>query len=229
MKSYKKFGGFFLVAVFAAIVMGLLGTQPNWQSVWSQVSRESLVEFFSEANRSPVRGIGLFVLAHVIANAIGIPGTLLVVVGGAVYGMWWGTLWSVIGATLGAIAAFLLARYFLHGWFKRRFGKRPFFQRLNRTLCQGGLSCILVIRFSPISPFNAVNFALGLTPVALRNYALGTFIGIIPGTLAYTWLGVTGAEALSTGRLLPLVCCLTVLMLLSLLPLLMQRYRVPTD
>lgn len=233
MKSYKKFGGFFLAAVLAAISISILRTGSDGQAVLpavlSKVSRAHLIEFFSEANRSPVRGIGLFVLAHVVANAVGVPGTLLVVVGGAVYGMWWGTLWSVIGATLGAIAAFLLARYFLYDWFKQRFGTRPFFQRLNSTLCKGGLSCILVIRFSPISPFNAVNFALGLTPVPLRNYAIGTFIGIVPGTLAYTWLGVTGAEALSTGRLLPLFCCLTLLMLLSLLPLLLQRYRVPTD
>ena len=175
---------------------------------------------------SPSRlSIGLFVLAHVVANAVGIPGTLLVVVGGAVYGLWWGTLWSVIGATLGAIAAFWLSRYLLHDWFKRRFHHRPLFKKLNHTLCRNALGCVLTIRFSPASPFNVVNFVFGLLPVPLGPYALGTFIGIIPGTLAYTWLGVTGKEAFSGGSLLPLFCCLLGLMLLSALPIFIRRHQ----
>lgn len=214
------------IAACVAICGPLVAQNPNTlRSLSLLINREALIEFFSEMHSSPVRGVGLFVLAHIIANAIGVPGTLLVVVGGAVYGLWWGTVWSVIGATLGAIAAFLLARHLLYDWFKQRFHKRPFVQKLNAAICQNSLSCMLIVRFSPVSPFNVVNFALGLTPVSVKYYAAGTLIGIIPGTLAYTWLGVTGAEALSTGRLLPLILCLCVLMLLSTLPLVIQRYQ----
>ncbi len=164
-----------------------------------------------------------FLCAHVVANAVGVPGTLLVAVGGAVYGLWWGTALSVMGATMGAVIAFWLARYLLHGWFTQRFAHRPLFKKLDGMLCDRALSCVLTVRFSPISPFNVVNYAFGLTSVPVRDYALGTFIGIVPGTLAYTWLGVTGADALSGGSLIPLVICLLLLTLLAILPIWLRR------
>lgn len=222
----KKALGFLGLFTLAATV-SLCGHYIGWQILAMMFNRETLVQFFSDARSSPVRSVGMFVAAHVVANAIGIPGTLLVVVGGAVYGLWWGTVWSVIGATWGAIAAFWLSRYLLHDWFKRRFAHRPVLQKLNRALQANSLRCVLIIRFSPISPFNVVNFALGLTPVLAKHYAIGTLVGIVPGTLAYTWLGVTGAEALNSGSFWPLICCLTLLMLLSALPLVMQRYQSP--
>ncbi|MEM6450969.1 MAG: TVP38/TMEM64 family protein [Cyanobacteria bacterium P01_D01_bin.105] len=199
----------------------------NWDAAALLFDRQALIEFFSMAKENPVRSVSVFVLAHVVANAVGVPGTVLVIVGGAVYGLWWGMVWSVIGATLGAIAAFWLARYLLHDWFQKRFAHRPMFQRMNKTLCKNGLSCVLLVRFSPVSPFNVVNFAFGLTPVHVRFYALGTLIGIIPGTLVYTWLGVSGAEALSGGSLIPLFCCLAMLMLLSAVPFWLQRRSAP--
>ncbi|MEL6939796.1 MAG: TVP38/TMEM64 family protein [Cyanobacteria bacterium J06598_1] len=212
MKPNRKFWLFLVFTAVGAIAYSQIGRQ-NLSLLFDQTV---LTDFFKGAGPNSVY---FFICAHVVANAVGIPGTLLVVVGGAVYGLWWGTVWSVIGATLGAIAAFWLARYLLHDWFKQRFHHRPLFQKLNRTLCSDGLSCVLTIRFSPVSPFNAVNFALGLTHVSLRPYAVGTFVGIIPGTLVYTWLGVTGAQALNGGSLAPLIICLLLLMLLSALPL----------
>lgn len=214
----KKLNKKFWVLFAAAVCFTVGGSLVGWDSVAILFDREALIHFFSMTKENPTRSILFFVFAHVAANAVGIPGTLLVVVGGAVYGLWWGTVWSVVGATLGAIAAFWLARYLMRDWFQKRFAKKPMFQKLNDTICERGLSCVLVIRFSPISPFNVVNFAFGLTPVQVRSYALGTLIGIIPGTLAYTWLGVTGVEALRGGSLIPLLCCLTILMGLSALP-----------
>ena len=91
----------------------------------------ALTDFFDIAGPN---SIWVFMAAHVVAYAVGIPGTLLVVVGGAVFGLLWGTLWSVIGATLGALAAFLLARYLLHDWFKKRFYHKPVFKKINVAL-----------------------------------------------------------------------------------------------
>ncbi|PZO19367.1 MAG: TVP38/TMEM64 family protein [Leptolyngbya foveolarum] len=220
MKTTQKFGLLFL----SAIALTLLISSQTRQSLAPLLDPQTLTGVFAHTDTAfPIRSVSLFLAAHIIANAIGIPGTVFVVVGGAVYGLWWGTLWSVIGATLGAIAAFWLARYFLHNWFSARFKHNVYIQKISHTLCKKGLSCVLTIRFSPVSPFNLVNFALGLTPVSVRNYALGTLIGIIPGTLIYTWLGVTGAEALSGGQLLPLFCCLGVLALISAVPLIISR------
>ena len=222
MKLNKKFWVLFIATACFIVGSRVVG----WDAAALLFDQKTLVDFFLMAKENPVRSVLFFVLAHIAANAVGIPGTVLVVVGGAVYGLWWGTVWSVIGATLGAIAAFWLARYLMHDWFQKRFAQRPMFQKLNNALCKNGLSCVLFIRFSPISPFNVVNFALGLTPVEVRFYALGTLIGIIPGTLVYTWLGVTGVEALSGGSLIPLASCLTMLMALSALPFLLQRGSV---
>lgn len=164
----------------------------------------------------------VFIAAHIVATACGIPGTVLVIAGGAVFGVAWGTLWSVIGATLGAIAAFSVARYLLRDWFTRRFSHRPMFQRLNRAMACQGFTCVLAVRFVPISPFNLVNFLFGLTSVPLRSYSVGTFLGIIPGTFAYTWLGVTGAKALMGEGYWAFVSAMGLLVVLSLLPLLIR-------
>lgn len=172
--------------------------------------------------------IPVFLGAHTLAASIGLPGTVLVVLGGALFGLVWGTLWSIIGATVGAVVAFWLARYLLHGWFKRRFCRHPRFKgvykRLDHTMQKQALSCVLAVRFAPISPFNVVNFLFGLTSISVTPYALGTLVGIIPGTLAYTWLGVTGVDALQGGDRWPVILCLSLLMVLSLLPLVAQKY-----
>ncbi len=228
MRPNRKFWLCCLIALSVAIGCSFY----QGPSLAALFDRQALIQFFSASrvNSTGPSGlsIGFFVLAHIAANAIGIPGTLLVIVGGAVYGLWWGTLWSLIGATLGAIVAFWLARYLLHGWFKQRFHRHPLFKKLNHTLCYNALGCVLTVRFSPVSPFNVVNFAFGLTSVPLSAYAVGTLLGIVPGTLAYTWLGVTGAEAFSSGRLLPLFCGLLGLMLLSALPIVIRCYRSST-
>ncbi len=218
MRFTKKNWSLLIVAAALTVCLSMGGGR----SLAVLFDQMALTDFFEGAGHSSV---GLFLAAHVVANAVGIPGTLLVIVGGAVYGLWWGTLWSVIGASVGAIAAFSLARYLLSDWFKTRFHHKPIFQKsmfqsLNSKLCDRPLFCVLTVRFSPVSPFNVVNFAFGLTPVSLRAYAVGTFIGIIPGTLAYTWLGVTGATALESGNIGPLIVCLLMLMALSVLPLL---------
>ena len=164
--------------------------------------------------------VALFIGSHIIATTIGVPGTVLVVVGGMVFGLFWGTIWSVIGATSGAIAAFWVSRYLLRDWFKQRFSRNKALAKLNQIMDNQAFRCVLTIRFAPISPFNVVNFLFGLTPIGLKSYAAGTFLGIIPGTLAYTWLGVTGMEALEGEGLIPLFLALSLLVLLSLLPVL---------
>lgn len=171
--------------------------------------------------------VGLFILAHVLATVVGVPGTVLVVAGGAAFGLVWGTVWSVLGATMGAIAAFGLARYLLRDWTMHRLQHHQALQWVEQMACQNPLTCVLAVRFAPISPFNLVNFLFGLTSINLKPYALGTFLGIMPGTLAYTWLGVTGQQALRGEALLPLVTASSLLLLLSAMPLLVKRWRSP--
>jgi uncharacterized membrane protein YdjX (TVP38/TMEM64 family) len=164
-----------------------------------------------------------FVAAHIVATVLGVPGTLLVVAGGAMFGVAWGTLWSVLGATLGAIAAFALARYCLRRWCQRRFQHSPSLSQINAMLNGEAFWCVLALRLAPISPFNVLNFLLGLTPVSSRAYTLGTALGIIPGTALYTWVGAAGGQALSQRTWMPLAFALSGLAALSLTPLLLRR------
>lgn len=197
-----------------------------WQLVCVFLDHQALMAFFNGAGNWQV---AIFLGAHTLAAAVGVPGTVLVVMGGALFGLVWGTLWSILGATAGAVAAFWLARYLLHDWFERRFSHHPRFQglfkRLDQTMDEQALACVLAVRFAPISPFNVVNFLFGLTNISVRPYAVGTLIGIIPGTMAYTWLGVTGVDALRGGNWWPVALCLSLLTVLSLMPIFAQRYR----
>ena len=177
----------------------------------------------SQLERWGHSAVCLFILGYTIATVLGVPGTILTIAGGAVFGLFWGTLWSVVGATLGAIGAFWLARYLLRDWVKGRFQHHKALVSFHQAVLHKPLAFVLAVRFAPISPFNVVNFLFGLTPIDLRHYATGTFLGIIPGTLAYTWLGVTGEEALQGGDRLPFFLVLGMLSLLSLLPIFLKK------
>ncbi|MEM9246262.1 MAG: TVP38/TMEM64 family protein [Cyanobacteria bacterium P01_F01_bin.153] len=164
-----------------------------------------------------------FIGAHIVATAVGVPGTVLVLAGGVVFGVFYGTLWSVVGATLGAIAAFALTRTLLRDFITKRWGHSSQLQKLNHRLGRSPLAVVLAVRFAPISPFNVVNFLFGLTPISLRTYALGTFMGIIPGTALYTWTGSSGAEMLSGGNPVPFAIAISALGILSILPFVCGR------
>ncbi len=166
-----------------------------------------------------------FIITYIILTIIGIPGTLLTLAGGVVFGIWWGTLWSVIGATLGALGAFWTGRYLLRDYIKRKFGKHKALNKFNQAVKNKPISFVLAVRFAPVSPFNVVNFLFGLTPIHWVNYTIATFLGIIPGTLAYTWLGTSGAEALEGGEHTSFFLALGLLTLLSLIPLFHKKYN----
>ncbi|MEM9537397.1 MAG: TVP38/TMEM64 family protein [Cyanobacteria bacterium P01_E01_bin.45] len=166
----------------------------------------------------------LFVLLNILATSLGIPGTVLTVVGGAVFGLAWGTVWSAIGLSVGAICAFLIARYLFHDWAIARYGKHPLLMRLNQSIERHAMKLILAVRLFPISPFNLVNFLFGLTRTPLLEYGVGTAIGIIPGVVLYTWVGVSGRELLEGGGGLSFSLALTTLTVLSMLPIFARRW-----
>jgi uncharacterized membrane protein YdjX (TVP38/TMEM64 family) len=164
-----------------------------------------------------------FLMAHIIATMLGVPATLLVLAGGILFGLWWGSLWSLIGATLGAIAAFSVARHLLQDWFRRRFSQHTLMRNLDRLMDTHSFNCVLAVRFAPLSPFNLVNFLFGLTSVPLSAFALGTVVGIAPGTVAYTWLGLAGRDAIAGEGLWGLTLALGFLGLLAIVPIWIHR------
>lgn len=161
-----------------------------------------------------------FVLLFTVATSLGFPGNVMSLIGGAVFGLVWGTVWSLLGATFGAMGGFLLARTLLHKWFVRQFGHLTLLKRLNRAISEYPFNLVLASRFTPLSPFSLINFLFGLTSIDLKTYTWGTFLGLIPLTFAYSWLGITGHTALNGGDRLPVIFALILLTILSLMPML---------
>jgi uncharacterized membrane protein YdjX (TVP38/TMEM64 family) len=160
-----------------------------------------------------------FLILYFTLTIFGIPAIPITVAGGVFFGIFWGTFWSVIGATLGGIAAFGLTRSCLRNWVQKTLGHHPALIRFNRAATQMPLKFVLFVRLAPVFPFNLSNFLLGLTPIGYKPYIMGTFLGIIPGTLAYTSLGVTGKKALEQGDRLSIILSLIVAGILCLFPL----------
>jgi uncharacterized membrane protein YdjX (TVP38/TMEM64 family) len=138
----------------------------------------------------------LFVVIYIGACLLFAPGSILTMGAGFLFGLGMGTVVSSIGSTLGAGAAFLLARTLLRAPVQRWFASDPRFQALDEAVGEHGFKVVLLARLSPVLPFNLLNLAFGLTKVSLRDYLLASWIGMLPGALLYVYLG-TAAKNLT--------------------------------
>ena len=174
--------------------------------------------------RSSAWAPAVYVVAYAIATALALPGSVLTIVGGAVFGFGWGVVFVTIGANVGANAAFLLARGLGREGIERLIGPR--LQGLDRATSTHGFIGLLVLRLIPLVPFNALNFGSGLTAMRWRDYALATVIGIVPGTFVYVFFadalmqGSTQASAEARTRLF---VAGGLLVALSLIPFIAKR------
>ena len=139
----------------------------------------------------PVAHVALFALGTVLF----VPGVLFGLIGGVLFGPVWGTILNLAGATLGATAAFLVARYVAADWVRWKAGSR--LERIIRGVEAEGWRFVALTRLVPLIPFNLLNYALGLTRIPVVPYLLASLICMVPGTVAYTWLGYAGREALA--------------------------------
>jgi uncharacterized membrane protein YdjX (TVP38/TMEM64 family) len=135
----------------------------------------------------------LFVAGYVLATVLFLPGSVLTVAGGALFGPVAGTLYSLTGATLGATLAFLVARYVASDWVARRTGGR--LAAFMQGVAAEGWRFVAFVRLVPLLPFNALNYALGLTRIPLGQYVLASYLAMLPGAAAYTYIGYAGREA----------------------------------
>jgi uncharacterized membrane protein YdjX (TVP38/TMEM64 family) len=166
----------------------------------------------------------VFVLVYVTTTALGLPGSVVTIVGGVVFGFGWGALYNSIGANIGANAAFGLARMLGRDGVERIVGKR--IQRLNNAMLRHGLIGLLALRLIPLVPFNALNFGSGLTRLRWREYIIATMVGILPGTLVYTFFAdalVGGSMEASPAATVRVWIAGAMLLVLSLLPFIARR------
>jgi len=140
------------------------------------------------------RGVGplgavLLALAYVPACILFVPGSLLTLGAGFALGVPIGTVAVSAGSTAGAAAAFLLGRTLARDLIEARVSSDPRFLAIDRAVEREGFKIVLLTRLSPVFPFNLLNYAYGLTKVSFRDYLLASWIGMLPGTLMYVYLG----------------------------------------
>lgn len=129
---------------------------------------------------------GLFYIAGVV---LFFPGLLLTAPAGLLYGTLLGTLIVSPASVIGATCAFLVARYAARAWVTRKLEKYPKFAAIDRAVEKSGFKVILLLRLQPVLPFNLLNYALGLTRIRLRDYVVASWIGMLPATVLYVYLG----------------------------------------
>jgi uncharacterized membrane protein YdjX (TVP38/TMEM64 family) len=154
-----------------------------------------------------IRGMGLagavlYLAVYAVGTMLMMPATVLTLGAGFAYGPVYGSLLVVVANNLSALASFLLGRTVLRERVGRRLAGWPRFTAVDTAVAGRGFKVVLLLRLSPIFPFSVLNYSLSLTRVRLRDYAPATFLGMLPATLVYVYLGslVTSVAQLSSGE-----------------------------
>ena len=151
-------------------------------------SAEFLASFLVSIQNLGFIGVLAFVLIYVLATVALVPGSILTLGAGVIFGVVWGSIYVLIGAIIGETVAFLLGRYLVRDWITLKFIHNQTFIALDRALKREGWKIIFLTRLSPIFPFSLLNYAFGITGIALKDYFFGS-IGMIPMTITYVYFG----------------------------------------
>jgi uncharacterized membrane protein YdjX (TVP38/TMEM64 family) len=147
-------------------------------------------------------GLAIFAVGYIAAAVLFLPGSILTLGAGFAYGPIFGLLIVSPVSVLAATAAFALGRSIARPWVSRKVSGDPRFAAIDRAVGENGFKIVFLLRLSPLLPFNLLNYTLGLTRVRLRDYVAASFLGMLPGTLLYVYLGslVTSASELVGGH-----------------------------
>ncbi len=171
------------VVIFVVVVIALLtaaATLPivdwvRWLLTWV------------EENRAVSWAV--FIVVYIVATVFLVPGSLLTLGAGFVFGLPIGFVIVSFASVAGASCAFLVGRFFVRGWVEGRLVNMPRFNALDRAVGEKGWLIVLLTRLSPAFPFNLLNYALGITQVRFTHYVLASWLGMIPGTVLYVYFG----------------------------------------
>lgn len=179
-----------------------------------------------------IRDVGIwgpvvFVLIYTLATVLFLPGSILTFAGGALFGPVLGTFYNLTGATLGAALAFAVARYLASDWARRRTGTR--LNHLMRGVEAEGWRFVAFTRLMPLFPFFLLNYALGLTRIRMVHFILATYVFMLPGVFAITYLGYAGREVAQGGEgmIQKTLFALALMAAIAFLPRFVRRLRQP--
>ncbi|MDE0679249.1 MAG: TVP38/TMEM64 family protein [Gammaproteobacteria bacterium] len=165
-------------------------------AVWMLPAREWLIQSTDWAQAHPRIAWAGFILAYVLAALFMVPGSILTLAAGVLFGVALGVALVSLAATLGACCAFLVGRFLARDWVESRLEAMPRFRALDRAVTRKGWLIVLLARLSVVIPYNLLNYALGLTNVRFSAYLFGTLVGMLPAIFLYVYLGsVAGSLA----------------------------------
>ena len=213
-----RFAKLIRFTLFAALMAGIAVAAAYRE----QFSATALQNWMQDAG---VAAPLMFMALYAAATVLFLPGSILTITGGALFGPVWGTFYSLTGATLGATLAFLVARYLASDWVARKAGGR--LKQLIDGVEAESWRFIAFVRLVPLFPFNLLNYALGLTRIKLSHFIVTSYICMLPGSIAFTYLGYAGREAAtgSEGSIQKGLLALGLLALIVFLPRLIRRMR----
>ncbi|HEY5601621.1 MAG TPA: VTT domain-containing protein [Gammaproteobacteria bacterium] len=203
-----------LIALLAGIVLALLYRE--------HLDASALEQWVHDAGAA---GPLIFMATYALATVLFLPGSVLTLAGGALFGPVLGTVYNLTGATLGALLAFLVARYLASEWVEQKTGGR--LKQLKQGVEEEGWRFVAFVRLVPLFPFNVLNYALGLTRIKVWHYVIASYICMLPGAVAYTYLGYAGREAVagSEGLMQKALIALALLATVAFLPRLIKQLR----
>lgn len=137
----------------------------------------------------------IYVLAYIVAAVLLIPGSILTLAAGFIFGLPLGVALVSIGSVLGASAAFLVGRFMARDWVSHRIAGLPRFKALDSASRHDGFTIVLLARLSPLFPFNLLNYGLGITAVHFKHFLVASWMGMLPGTVLYVYIGSLASDA----------------------------------
>ena len=179
------------LAVLALAALALIARRLGIQQ-WLQHTLAAIHDLGSWA---PVA----YILFYTVACIFAIPGSLLTLGGGFLFGVGFGILYVSIGATLGASSAFLVGRYLLRKWVVKKLGHNLRFQALDEAVAREGWKIVMLVRLCPIFPFPVTNYGFGITRIPLKEYVLASWAGMLPAMLVLVYIGSLAGSLANLG------------------------------
>ncbi len=181
-------GGWIKIGIVLAVLIGLF-----------VASRFLPINAYLGAFLEYVKSLGvwgpvLLAAVYVVATVLMVPGSILTLGAGFTFGLVTGTITAMAGSVLGALASFLVGRTVARGFVEQKAKENPRFAALDEAVEKEGFKIVLLTRLSPIFPFNLLNYLFSITKVRFRDYFLASWLGMIPGTIMYVYIGYAAKD-----------------------------------
>jgi uncharacterized membrane protein YdjX (TVP38/TMEM64 family)/Fe-S oxidoreductase len=179
--------------------------------------------------RALIQGYGtlaplIYMMVYTVAPSLFLPGLPITIAGGILFGPFWGVVYTITSATIGACVAFLISRYVARDWIAGKL-KSPRWRRLDQGVEQHGWKIVAFTRLIPLFPFNLLNYAFGLTKINFLHYAITTFICMLPACIAFIVFSSSLLDVIK-GKISPaFLVGLVLIIAVSIIPLFYNRYK----